>query len=84
METMPLNEKNRRWRLLLGPEIKDRFEGSGQCELSEKDRVMDEALAAIYDQTDKQSGFDYTGGSDKSGGGKGKSSPVVARWASAP
>ncbi len=79
MDTMTLEQKNRRWRLLLGPDVKDRFEEAGACSLSADDLVMDEALAAIYDQTGKAAGFDYTGAGGQTGG-KGKSAPVVARW----
>lgn len=71
----------RRWRLLLGRDTDEGFQQLGAPGLCGDDVVLDEALAALYDDTG--SGFSYEpskeGGPDKKGG-RGKSSPQVARW----
>src|SRR5688572_20173717 len=69
-------EHIRRWRLILGKDSQDALAemGEGGCELSGADAEMDEALAAIYDDT---------GGEAASGqrsAGLEKSSPRLAKW----
>lgn len=70
------NEQLRRWRLVLG---KDSQEPLGAMSdsfcLSGGDAEMDEALAAIYDETDGLA----EGGGQRSAG-LGKSSPRLAKW----
>lgn len=39
-----------RWRLILGPESRRTFEALGDCALKGDAAIMDQALAAIYDQ----------------------------------
>ena len=69
----------RKWRLVLGA---DEADGTG-CQLSGRDLEKDIALTALYEYESRQS-FDY--GVDAQGrakgrqGGKGVSSPSVARW----
>lgn len=67
-------ERIARWRLILGEDSREMLEkrSGGACELSAEQQLMDQALAALYDQT--------SGGSFGQGGGKGPSSPQIARW----
>ena len=68
------NEQLQRWRLILGAQAQDSL--SNMCEggvsLSEDQRLMDEALAAIYDETEGEGGG--------RGAGKGTSAPRLAKW----
>jgi len=67
-----------RWRLILGRAAEqqlDQYSPSGQVELSEEQQVMDEALAALYDDTVEEVGS----GSERSAG-LGKSAPRLAKW----
>jgi Mg-chelatase subunit ChlD len=66
-------ERQRRWRLLLGPAADQGDGGAGT--LSAADRAMDGALAALYDR----SGPGREGGGTRSAG-LGASTPAVARW----
>ena len=66
-------ESLRRWRLLLGAEVEPETGG-----LSDEDTVLDEALSAIYDETENFSYGDQSPGGKQ--GGRGKSAPMVARW----
>jgi hypothetical protein len=43
-----------RWRLVLGKDSQDALSGMGGCPLSADQMEMDEALAAIYDETEDQ------------------------------
>ena len=67
------DERQRRWRLLLGGAAEEALGGG----LRGADLAMDRALGALYDG-------DSGGGSDQSGGGRrgglGSSAPNVARW----
>ena len=77
-----LESKLKKWRLILGKEAdKPLSEMSLQTngyELSEEEKIMDEALAAIYDES---SGYFGSGGSPGGKqGGKGKSAPLLAKW----
>jgi VWA domain containing CoxE-like protein len=70
---MELEDRIRRWRLILGQDSNDRLEQlAGQsCNLTEEQDLMDQALASIYDNT---------GGGFGQGGGKGPSSPQITKW----
>lgn len=67
-------EKIKRWRLILGEESQDYFSSVQEGKnfsLSEEQILMDQALAAIYNQ----------GGKDSfAGGGKNASSPQISKW----
>jgi Mg-chelatase subunit ChlD len=65
-------ERQRRWRLLLGPAADQGDPGAGA--LSAADRAMDAALAALYDR-----GEPGREGRARSAG-LGASAPAVARW----
>lgn len=69
-----------RWRLVLGKEAESKLMelGGPSSGLSAEETVMDEALAAIYDETASGGGGDGTGGSGR--GGNGKSAPRLAKW----
>jgi hypothetical protein len=75
-------EQMKRWRLVLGGEVQQKLEqySSGGELLNDEDKIMDEALAAIYDGTSGSSGL----GGDTAGGrrsaGLGSSSPKLAKW----
>jgi hypothetical protein len=68
-------EQLRRWRLILGKDSQESLSGycDGGMELSSDQTLMDEALAAIYDETDDQ-------GSGRRSAGLGGSSPRLAKW----
>ena len=69
-------EQLKRWRLILGKESQDSLSGmcpSG-CSLSDAQQQMDEALAAIYDETEEESE------GDRRSAGHGASSPRLAKW----
>ena len=72
-----------RWRLILGQAAEGSLASygpEGQIGLTEEERIMDRALAAIYDNTD---GIEAgTGGtpSGKRGAGTGQSAPRLAQW----
>ena len=70
-------EQLRRWRLVLGKDSQESLDGmSAQvCSLSAADAEMDDALAAIYDETASEG--DGTG---QRSAGLGKSSPRLAKW----
>ncbi|MDR2847981.1 MAG: VWA domain-containing protein [Bacteroidales bacterium] len=63
-----------RWRLILGSDSRA-FEDAA---LSEKESIMDAALAAIYDGDGKSSGDGKSGGGKQ--GGRGRSMPNLAKW----
>lgn len=69
-------ELMRRWRLILGSVVDSKLHcmADGDVLLEERDSIMDQALAAIYDET--------TGGTSSSSrtGGLGKSAPTLAKW----
>lgn len=67
-----------RWRLVLGKEAESKLmELGGSSGLSPEETIMDEALAAIYDNT---SGGTEGGGSAGGRGGNGPSAPRLAKW----
>src|SRR5436189_387226 len=76
-------EQLKRWRLILGQHAQQslaQMGGAGGCELSAEQRGMDEALAAIYDETSGEGG---AGGQRRGGArsaGLGPSAPNLAKW----
>ncbi|MBU1218697.1 VWA domain-containing protein [Myxococcota bacterium] len=77
-----VKEKLKKWRLILGKDVDAAAQGA--CErsgdgwdgLSSEEITMDEALAAIYDETSGDAG----GAKSQGKGGKGKSVPNLAKW----
>lgn len=71
------NEQLQRWRLILGHDAQDQLNdySSGGMALSADQQLMDEALAAIYDQTQEPA---ESGG--KRSAGSGGSAPRLAQW----
>jgi len=67
-------EKIARWRLILGSESQDAFDGMGGAPLSQEQYLMDQALAAIYGGPGES--FDAGG----SGAGRGPSAPHISKW----
>lgn len=74
---MNQEEHIQRWRLILGQESRERFEQMGNAALSPEQDLMDQALAAIYNNT-ANGGFG-SGGSGR-GAGSGPSNPQISRW----
>lgn len=70
---MNQEEHIQRWRLILGQESRERFEKMGNAGLSPEQDLMDQALAAIYNNTE-------SGGFGSSGAGNGPSSPRLSKW----
>ena len=70
-----MNQKEhiQRWRLILGQESRERFEKMGNTELSPEQDLMDQALAAIYNNTE-------SGGFGSGGAGNGPSNPRISKW----
>lgn len=66
-------EDLRRWRLVLGKDSQDALQGMGGCALSAGDSELDDALAAIYDDTADEADTQRQAG-------LGKSSPRLAKW----
>ena len=83
-----MEEKLKKWRLILGADVDKAVSamgglpgGESDFALSEEDRLMDEALAAIYDETTDSGVSGGSGsGAGRKGAGKGKSSPNLAKW----
>lgn len=74
-------EQLKRWRLILGQHAQEslaKMAGAGGCELSQEQIGMDEALAAIYDETSGGEG-DAQRGRQRSAG-LGPSAPNLAKW----
>src|SRR6185503_11077748 len=75
-------EQLKRWRLILGQHSQDAFAqmgGAAGCQLSAEQLGMDEALAAIYDETSGE-GDDSSGKRGKRSVGLGPSAPNLAKW----
>lgn len=70
---MENQERMKRWRLILGGESQEQFDQMGCLPLDSGQQLMDQALAAIYDNT-------RSGGFGGQGAGKGPSMPVVSKW----
>ncbi len=70
------DEQLRRWRLILGKDSQDKLSdfAVGKLALSADQSLMDEALAAIYDETEGQQS---TSGR---AAGHGQSAPHLAKW----
>lgn len=68
-------EEVRRWRLVLGKDSQQPLDGmcQGGCSLGADDAEMDQALAAIYDETEADGAGQRSAGLDKS-------SPRLAKW----
>lgn len=73
---MELETRMKRWRLILGEDSSPQFARMGNTPLSEEQILMDQALAAIYNNTES-GGFGGTGGR---GAGNGPPAPVLAKW----
>lgn len=74
-----------RWRLILGQSAEEQLtvsSGNTSILLSEDELIMDQALAAIYDETSDivNSGTANPGSTGKRGAGSGKSAPRLAKW----
>lgn len=77
------DERLKKWRMILGAETdKALAQMCGDTlsfSLSEEERIMDDALAAIYDETTGDGLGVYSGTSGKRGG-KGRAVPNLAKW----
>ena len=67
-----MDKKISRWRLILGEESEERFHSLDDFPLTKEQSIMDQALAAIYNN--RQAGGFGTGA------GKGPSNPQISRW----
>lgn len=67
-------EQLRRWRLVLGHSANDAMAQMGCSALGQDDMLMDEALAAIYDESEG------AGSSSARQAGLGGSAPKLAKW----
>ncbi len=66
-------ENFRRWRLVLGHSAEEQLQQMGGAGLGQEDMIMDQALAAIYDESDGNV-------SNNRSAGLGNSSPRLAKW----
>lgn len=77
-------EQVKRWRLILGKSAQDQMGEmcAGGCELSSDQMEMDEALAALYDETSQEISKDdwSTKKIGPHGASSGRSMPKVAKW----
>lgn len=76
-------EQISRWRLILGAAADAQLQSYAPASslLDEEARLMDEALAAIYDETSEAADPDRgAGASSRRSSGLGKSSPQLAKW----
>ena len=72
---MPVDQEQlKRWRLILGQHAQDSLAKMGGCELSAEQAGMDEALAAIYDETSDEANR------GQRSAGLGPSAPNLAKW----
>ncbi len=81
MPTVVDKEQLKRWRLILGQHAQESLAGmggAGGCELSAEQLGMDEALAAIYDETSGEGGDQH--GRGQRSAGLGPSAPNLAKW----
>ncbi len=79
MSPQPVDsEQLKRWRLILGADAQEDLGRMGACDLSEEQRGMDEALAAIYDESGGEPAGPNRGGARSAG--LGPSAPNVAKW----
>jgi hypothetical protein len=68
-------EQLKRWRLILGQHAQQSLAKMGACDLSEEQLGMDEALAAIYDES-----ADNERSRGQRAAGLGPSAPNLAKW----
>lgn len=74
-------EKMKRWRLILGHASDDKLQSFHDGPLlDEETSIMDEALAAIYDETAGGGEASGTGTGSSRSAGLGSSSPKLAKW----
>jgi hypothetical protein len=75
-------EQLKRWRLILGAASEEKLQsfGAGGSLLDDEAALMDEALAAIYDETGGLGGEDGAGGGTARKAGLGSSSPKLSKW----
>lgn len=73
---MELENRVKRWRLILGEESAPQFERMGNFGLDQEQILMDQALDAIYH--DRESGG--FGGTGRRGTGSGPPAPVLSKW----
>lgn len=75
-------EQIKRWRLILGNHSQETLEGYSPkgLTLSRDEQLMDEALAAIYDETKPESAAGTAGAGSPRSAGLGPSSPRLAQW----
>ena len=68
-----MDEKIKRWRLILGADSEERLGkmAGGEGKLTGDEALMDMALAALYDNTEQGA---------LGGGGRGPSNPQITRW----
>ena len=71
---MTQQERQTRWRLILGAESQPDFAQMGAAPLSQEELLIDGALAAIYGRPEES--FQAAG----QGGGHGPSAPHIAKW----
>lgn len=73
-------KKLKRWRLILGNESEETFNNYDKegFSLDSDEKIMDEALAAIYDDTSQ--GDSSSGYGSKRSAGLGASAPKLAKW----
>ncbi|TCZ80727.1 VWA domain-containing protein [Paenibacillus albiflavus] len=72
-----------RWRMILGASAEKQLAGccaGGSIVLSDEERIMDEALAAIYDDTVEETAQHNAGASSGRNAGLGKSAPRLSKW----
>ncbi|MCM1187291.1 MAG: VWA domain-containing protein [Lachnoclostridium sp.] len=74
---MNQEEHMQRWRLILGQESQERFGSMGGTALTREQDLMDQALAAIYNNT-ANGGFGS--GAGGRGAGYGPSNPQISKW----
>lgn len=74
-----MNKQLAKWRLILGSEAQEKISrmGKDSFELSADEKIMDEALAAIYDETTESPSASKN---SKKQAGMGKSAPTLAKW----
>lgn len=79
---MPIDKtKVTRWRLILGQHAQEslcKMAGAGGCQLTAEQAGMDEALAAIYDESTGEGA--ETGRRGQRSAGLGPSAPNLAKW----
>lgn len=88
MVQSPAQPAVNRWRLILGSGGEEQLARSapgacgsqGDILLTEEEQIMDQALAAIYDESATGSGTGGGSAGSGRGAGSGKSAPALAKW----